>query len=224
MRPCFLVLGYGIPRNILTDENYRMYLKCVFNHIFAWCVEQDIWNPVIIFSGGKTDMVKPYRRTEAGEMVKLFRTLMGRSAVKRHARLWTLISETRAFSTLDNFLYAKDILRKRKIEMQSMIVFGEQTRLRRITVLARKIFKRSQVITIDFDQSPNRYLDPKFLTQKESEALRFDLVALQGQKALKKHRTLFKQKFAFLRQAGSDHHVEAVRLWWEKELQESLTA
>ena len=220
MRQVFLVLGYGIPKNILQDENYGLYLKSVFNQIFAWCAEHDAWNPVIIFSGGKTDMIRPYRRTEAEEMIRLFRVLMRRPSVKKHLAHWFLIPEMKALSTLDNFLYAKKILHKYHFGIKRVIVFGEQTRRHRITALAKRIFKRSQMMSIDFDQSENRYLDEKFLQQKESHGLKMDRWALKSQKNLKKHRELFKQKLKVFRQAGSKHHVQAIRLWWEKELQQ----
>ena len=218
MRQIFLVFGYGIPKEMQTDENYGFYLKIIFNTIFDWCAKHRSWDLVIVFSGGKTDMIKPYRRTEAGEMVKQFRALMRRQAVKQRTAQWTLIAETRALSTLDNFLYGRELLEKKKISADHPIIFGEKTRERRIATLAKEIFGRAKVIGIDFDQSKNRYLDPRFLKQKESKVMKFDLWALESANHLRRHRALFKKKFAFLRSAGPDNHVDAVQQWWEKEL------
>ncbi|MFA6447451.1 MAG: hypothetical protein WCW31_04335 [Patescibacteria group bacterium] len=220
MKQHFLVLGYGIPKNILEDENYNFYLKLVFNHIFHWCTTHDQWDPVIIFSGGKTDMFKPFRRTEAREMIKLFATLTKRPTVKARVKEWSLVPEMRSFSTLDNLLYAADIYSSQQQDEAKIIIFGEQTRYKRIQLLAKKIFDEVKVIPIDFDQTANRYLDPAFIKHKESEVMKFDLWALEDPSNLKEHRALFKKKFAFLRKAGPTKHVDAVKQWWEQELRE----
>jgi hypothetical protein len=34
MKNIFLILGHGIPKNILKDENCNFYLKMVFNKIY----------------------------------------------------------------------------------------------------------------------------------------------------------------------------------------------
>jgi methionyl-tRNA synthetase len=44
----------------------------VFNKIYDLVTRNDIAKPLIIFSGGKTDCFKPYKRNEASEMIKLF--------------------------------------------------------------------------------------------------------------------------------------------------------
>lgn len=222
MRQAFLVLGYGIPKNILQDENYGLYLKFVFNNIYERCAATDSWDPVVIFSGGKTDMIKPYRRTEAQEMIRLFRTLSNRPALKPRTKKWLLIPETKAFSTLDNFLYTADILSKRKLSAAPLTIFGERTRQKRISEIAKKVFSKVEIATIDFDQSANRFLDPVFLLKKETEALKLDLWGLQNPPQLKKHRELFKKKFAFLRKAGHKKHGQAVKEWWEQEV-DSIT-
>ncbi len=175
MKQCFLVLGYGIPKDIRDDKNYGCYLGLVFNAVFDWCTTHHRWNPVIIFSGGKTDMFKPYHRTEAREMIRLFTSLTHRSAVKERVQKWSLIPETRALSTLDNLLYTADLCSSRKLDQRNVIVFCEQTRQRRISSLAKKVFGKAKVIPLDFDQSSNRYLEPTFIRQKESEALMLDL-------------------------------------------------
>ncbi len=218
MRHYFLVLGYGIPKNILEDGNYHFYLKSVFNKVFDWCATHDQWDPIIIFSGGKTDMFKPYRRTEAREMIRLFITLTKRTTVKARVKRWSLVPEMKSFSTLDNLLYTADICRSQQPGAAKITLFGEQTRHKRILSLARKIFDEVHVIPIDFDQSANRYLDPAFIKHKESEVMKFNAWALENSHNLKEHRALFKRKIAFLRKAGPTKHVDAVKHWWEQEL------
>ena len=166
-------------------------------------------------------MFKPFRRTEAREMIKLFVTLTKRPSVKARVKGWSLVPEMRSFSTLDNLLYAVDICRSQQpLGETKIIILGEQTRHQRILSLAKKIFNQTTVIPIDFDQSTNRYLDPAFIKHKESEVLKFDLWALENPSNLKEHRALFKKKFAFLRKAHPKKHVDALKQWWEQELSE----
>lgn len=91
MKNIFLVFGYGIPKDILKDENYNFYLKMVFNQIYNLVIEKNIDNPVIICSGGKTDMYKPYKRTESTEMTKLFKSIAKRPFLKQVTKDWLFI-------------------------------------------------------------------------------------------------------------------------------------
>ncbi len=161
-------------------------------------------------------MVKPYRRTEAQEMMRYFKMLMRRPSVSKSVKNWRLVPEKRSYSTLDNFLFAAEIINGFK--GGQVTVFGEKTRHRRISTLAKKVIPGAKVTVVDFDQSANRYLDPEFLHHKESEVLKFDLWALKSPANLKKHSELFKKKFAYLRKAGPDKHVDAVKQWWLQEL------
>jgi hypothetical protein len=215
----FLVLGYGIPKDILKDQNYDFYLRTAFNRMFDECARMGSWNATIIFAGGKTDMWKPYSRVEAKEMVKAFRLLMKREAVKEYTKVWKLVPEMKSLSTLDNFLYVKELMDQGKIHARKMIVFCEQTREQRVKALGKRLFGNVKVHPVDFDQSANRYLDPTKLQRIMKEGMKFDLWALKHQQNLSKHRNLFKEKIAFLRKAGPDVHVQAVREWWDKQLE-----
>ncbi len=218
MTPVFLIPGYGIPRDIEDDLHYSIYLRTAFNAIYEACARSGEWNATIILSGGKTDMVPPYRRTEATEMKKVFRKLVDRKGPKARTKSWKILLEQRSLSTLDNLLFAREILRRKRLSGAAMTFFCETTRTGRMRTLARRIFPKARIVPIDFDQSANRYLDPAFLKEKERQVLAFDLWALQSPTYLKKHHSLFKEKMAFLRKAGPAHHVDAVRAWWEKEL------
>ena len=220
----FLVFGYGVPKNILKDENYNFYLKMVFNRIYDLVAKNKIVKPVVIFSGGKTDCHKPYKRNEADEMIKLFRLLSKRPFLKEATKDWFFISEKRSLSTLENFLYCKEIILKRKIKKANLYIFCEQTRKRRIKISARKMFNKNytvHVIPIDFDISLNRYLDPKFIIRKEREELKHTLWALQKYKNLKEHHKLFKEKIKFLRGHKPNKHAEAVKKYWEMKLKKN---
>lgn len=210
-----------MPKNILKDENYNFYLKMVFNGIYDLVAKNKIARPIIIFSGGKTDCYKLYKRNEADEMIKLFRALSKKSFLKEVVKNWLFISEKRSLSTLENFLRCKEIILKRKIKKANLYIFCEQTRERRVKILAGKIFGKSyttRVIPIDFDVSLNRYLDQKFIAKKEQEELKHTLWALKSPENLKEHRKLFKEKIRFLRKYEPDKHAEAVKKYWELKL------
>jgi len=224
MNDVFLVFGYGVPRDILKDENYNFYLKMVFNKIYDFVVKNNIEKPVIIFCGGETDVLKPYKRNEADEMIKFFTTLIKeRPFLKSQTRNWLFISEKDSLSTLENLINSKKIITRRKIKKANFYVFCEQTRERRIKVLAKKIFEKNYnflVVPLDFDVSANRYLPAEYLAKKESTELKHSLWALQSPENLKKHHKVFEEKFEYFRKVGHKAHVNAVKEWWDQKLKE----
>lgn len=224
MNDIFLVFGYGIPKDILKDENYNFYLKMVFNRIYDFVIKNKIDKPAIITCGGKTDMLKPYKRTEADEMIKLFSAFIKeRPFLKPMTKNWLFIPENKSLSTLENLLNSNKIIRKRRIKKANFFIFCEQTRKKRIKVLTKKILDKNYnflVEAIDFDVSANRYLSPEFLIKKEKAELEHSLWALQNPKNLKKHHEVFVEKIEYLRNAGPKVHVEAVKEWWKQKLKE----
>ncbi|MDO8425501.1 MAG: ElyC/SanA/YdcF family protein [bacterium] len=224
MNDVFLVFGYGVPRDILKDENYNFYLKMVFNKIYDFVVKNNIEKPIIIFCGGETDVIKPYRRNEADEMIKFFTTLIKeRPFLKSLTQNWLFLSEKESLSTLENLINSKKIISKRKIKKANFYVFCEQTRQRRIKLLAKKIFDKNYnflVVPIDFDVSANRYLPAEYLAKKESTELKHSLWALQSPENLKKHHKVFEEKFEYFRKVGHKAHVNAVKEWWDQKLKE----
>ena len=226
MRNVFLILGYGIPKNILKDENYNFYLKTVFNKIYDLVTKNKAKSPVIICSGGRTDMFKPYKRSEAGEMVKLLEKLSKRLSLKEITKDWSFVLGKNPLSTLENLLNCQKIIQKRKIRKSNLYIFCEQTREKRIKILAKKILNKNhnfKVIPIDFDISSNRYISLEFLAKKEKAELNHSLWALQNPENLKKHHKLFKERITFLRKAGPKVHTKAVKEWWKKKLKELET-
>jgi hypothetical protein len=223
MNDVFLVFGYGIPKDILKDENYNFYLKMVFNRIYDIVSMNKIKKPLIICSGGKTDMFKPYKRTEAEEMIRLLKNLSKRPFLKKITRNWLFIPEKKSLSTLENFINCQQIIKKRRIKKANFYVFCEQTRAKGIKILAKKIFNKNYnflIIPIDFDVSANRYLSIDFIAKKEKAELEHSLWALQSPKNLKKHHKVFAERIEYLRKAGPKVHVEAVKEWWEQKLKE----
>jgi hypothetical protein len=220
MQEFVLVNGYGVPKDIIKDDNYRHYLNAVFNTVYEACVRDNI-QPIIIFSGGKTDMFKPYRRTEAGEMAKYFKLLAKRPFVAKVTKTWKCELESRALSSLENMLFARELLKKKYPRVQSGTVVFEHTRTKRIHAVGKKVFagfKELTFLPVDFDVSKVRY-DLQLVDDKEAYALKMDLWSLESPKNLKLHHEVFADKVKTLRQAGPEHHQEALHAWWRKSLE-----
>lgn len=195
----------------------------VFNRIFDLTSKQGVTKPVVICAGGKTDCFKPFRRTEADEMLKFLNKLRNRPCVRSQTRGWSCIGERTSLSTLENFLHCRDIIKKRKIGSADIHIFCEQTRERRINIMAKKIFSkkfRVQVIPIDFDVSCNRYIDPKFMAEKERAELQHASWALRSPKNLQKHHNIFVEKIAYFRKHGAHKNPKVIKQWWEQKLKE----
>jgi hypothetical protein len=223
MNSIFLVFGYGVPKNILKDENYNFYLKMVFNKIYDIVIKNHIYNPIIITCGGKTDMFKPYDRTEADEIIRFFKTFIReRPFLNSVTENWQFISENKSLSTLENLLNSLDIVQKRDIPEANFYIFCEQTRQKRIKVLAKQILDKYNftVFPIDFDTSPNRYLPIEYLAEKENKELQHSLWALQSPENLSKHHKVFEEKFAYFRTIGNNTNINIVKEWWDKKLKE----
>jgi len=222
MNNIFLVFGYGIPKDILKDGNYNFYLKTAFNKIYSFVVKNKIDKPIIITCGGETDMFKPYKRTESDEMIKFFHAFIKeRPFLKPVTQNWLFIPENKSLSTLENLLNSNKIVQARKIEKANFFIFCEQTREKRVKILAKKIFDKNYnflIVPIDFDVSANRYLSPEFLAKKENAELKHTLWALQSPQNLKKYHEVFVERIEYLRKAGPKAHVETVRKWWEQKL------
>lgn len=215
----YLILGYGIPKKMEADANYRTYLGIVFNAIFSRS-QISMASSTIVFCGGSTDMFKPYKRIEAQEMLRFFRSFADRSICRDVTKLWQYVLEKKSLSTLENLVYAKQLLEAKKIQTTSLTIFCEATRAKRIKRLAKNIFGKAEVLSVDFDLSENRYLDPSFIEKRERTTLRLDDWAMKNPENMKEFRKLFLEKFVFLRKAGPGNHQAALREWWHKRLDE----
>jgi len=209
----FVVFGYGVPKDILKDENYGRYLSAVFNRIYDLAAGE---HALVIFTGGPTECRPPFKRTEAGEMAKLFKKLVGRAPVKAAAKKWKYVLEKKALSSVENSLYSRQYLKK----ICPVVFFCEHTRAKRDMIVAKKVFKgfKPAVVGIDFDMSSNRYIDKKFLRRKENKALKVDLAALKDKKFLKEYIDWNKRKLKFLRKNYKKDHAKMVEKWWRQNL------
>ena len=225
MTHTFLIFGYGNPKDILRDETYSLYLTFVFNHIYSTVTETQITDPLIITCGGKTDMQKPYIRSEAGEMIRFFRHLISkRPYLKPITKHWKWLAESTSLSTLENILNSKKILDKRGVIGGPITIFCETTRTKRVQTVAKKVFGVKQpvrVVPIDFDLSEHRYLGTEYIQRKESRETLHSLWALKSPENLKKHHALFQKKFDYLRQRDTKAHAAAIKEWWDEQIQKT---
>ncbi|MFA5946046.1 MAG: YdcF family protein [Patescibacteria group bacterium] len=211
----FLICGYGIPRDIFTDENYRTYLSVVFNKMYAISAGKEM---EIIPCGGPTAMEPPYEGTEAGIIAKYLRKQIENQKLEQATSAWKTILEDQSLSTLENLVFAKRILDEQKLA-GTITIFCEETRRERIVKTAQMIFgSECTVEAIDFDASKNRYLDPNVIQQKEHAALRESLWTLEDKTRLEKHHEFQKQKIEYFRerQAQGIPHVDVVGEWYKK--------
>lgn len=208
MRQVYIIPGYGVPKDITRDFNMQLYLRAIFNRIYD-AHRDGSRPPLIITTGGKTDMWPPYRRTEAGVMMGALRLLANRPVIKKETARWRWKVEPKAISTLENALFTKRLLR----QTDRVTVFCEQTRVKRLRHLYRQVFGSIQCRfqAIDFDVSTNRYIPTS--PSVEQAFRRLNDLALRSPHNLAEHHRFYAERLRFLRRYGAARHVEAVREW-----------
>jgi len=208
MRSVYIIPGYGVPKDITRDFNMQLYLRAIFNQIYdAHCHGGN--PPLIITTGGKTDMWPPYRRTEAVVMMGALRLFASRQAVAKQTARWTWKAEPLAISTLENAVFTKRLLQP----TDRVTVFCEQTRAKRLRFLYRRVFGslRFRLQPIDFDVSTNRYTPVSPALERKFQQL--NAWALRSPRNLAEHHRFYAERLRFLRRYGATRHVEAVREW-----------
>lgn len=216
----FFIPGTGVPKNIHQDFNYQLFLRAAFNYVYTAAVEYGITKPLIVFAGGPTDMTPPFRRTEAGEMKKVFQALINRPAVKDVTKSWRLRTYEKSISALENALALKSLVTSKNTKLTIMVEF---TRRPRWQMFSRWILPKDLKVTIlpfDYDVSTNRYLKPEEIKKKNAVNDAFDRWALKNPAHLRQHHAYHAKRLAFLRQAGPAHHVQAVAEWNKRATQE----
>jgi len=198
MKTIFYLQGYGVPKNILTDENYNRYLNFCFNYIYDYVLRHKVAMPLIVFSGGATDLFKPYKRTEAGEMARLFKKLVSRPDVRKETVNW-------AYQGINSLSAVEGLLVSQKLVGSSdLVIFCEKTRETRMLYLAKKIFSASiKVEGVDFDSSSRRYLDLDVIDKKERKDLEKELKIIKNPKLLLGYRQEKLKRLKTLRQNPS---------------------
>lgn len=209
----FIVNGYGVSENIFEDDNYKHYLRSVFNYIFSVVRDSEA---LIVFSGGATNCRPPYDGTEAEQMGEFFEALMKSAGKVIDLHKWKLELEKEALSTLENLVLSERILRKYNVE--EIIIFCEYTREIRVRTIGQEIFQsKIKVVSVDFDISINRYADKEKIEERERSVLEESLWAMKSDENMNQHHQIFKEKLEFIKslQEKGMSHEEAVREWHE---------
>lgn len=226
MQQVHLIFGYGIPDNIFVDENYLRYLSTACNQIFdAVGTAESSAPPTIICSGGPTDMVPPYSRTEAAEMLSLFASIANRPCMQATTKDWQYIAEDTSISTLENIINCTAIINDTFTSQTELYIYCEYTRRNRIRTLAEHICstaKHLHIVPIDFDMSPSRYLDRDFISKKEAAELKHALWALESESNMNQHHALFEEKLAYFRSLEPEAHTDAMAMWWREKFEQYM--
>ncbi|MEK7632306.1 MAG: ElyC/SanA/YdcF family protein [Patescibacteria group bacterium] len=213
----FIIPGYGIPESIERDRNYLTYLHVAFNRIYDSAKGE---KALIIPCGGPTNCTAPYDGTEAAMIGGYIQKLINRPMMGDRCKDWSIVLEDRSISTLENLVFAKEILVGFQ-GVQDAVIFCDATRLNRIQQLSDRVFGSSvpiHVEAIDFDISANRYLADDILEEREREALKNALAAFESPERFAKEHELFERKLVLLRslQDGGMSHVDAVVEWYRQ--------
>lgn len=202
VKNAFLIFGYGVPRDICSDPNYTGYLDLAAKHI------QKHSHPLVVVSGGPTDLFPPCLRKEGDEMKRFFK----KGPLQKSTRDWTIVSENKSLSTLENLLFCFKKLRRFSPECESVTLFFEQSRSKRIKALAKKIFpKNIRLIFKPLTFGPEEN-GGEWLAAKEALELDFALWALASKKNLALHHGLYAERLQLLRdetKVSSELHD-----WW----------
>ncbi len=210
----YVVLGYGIPDDILTDRNYSTYLSIAFNTIVRTLHECESMVKLIV-CGGATDTTPPFSRVESAELAKWFHTQIQATGDIALASRITITEESSSVSTLENIYNAKKLLEG---DEGAIVIFSEYTRAARVEILAKELFGegRTHVVPIDFDTTMNRYHDPMFIHSKEEKSLTHDMWALKDSNHMKRHHELYAGRIDFMREHHGD--ISQIQEWWKNKL------
>jgi hypothetical protein len=211
----FIICGYGLVKDVGADENYRTYLHSVFNQIYSLCANEPA---TIIPCGGPTVGDGIFEGTEAVMVGSYLQAMMDRATTKQQTRDWNVVLEDRSLSSLENLVFAKQLIDTRHLS-GPITIFCEATRVHRNEKTAEIVFGgETRIAGIDFDVSQNRYLDPAIIHNKESTALAEALWTLENPERLARHHKFFEQKLAFFRerQAAGIRHVDVCTEWMTK--------
>lgn len=215
----YILCGYGLPDNMATDANYQTYLHIAFNYMFTNSANQPA---TIIPCGGPTGCEPGMEGTEAEAMADELQTMMQREELVAPTQAWQIIPENTSLSSLENQLFARDIMQRNEIA-GPITVFCDATRAGRIRIITEKIHAPNPVtvVPIDFDVSANRYANLEAIAEKEAFGIKENLWTLEDPERIKHHHQLFEEKFAFLRKRQSEglSHVEAVAEWFTKSVE-----
>ena len=109
-----IIMGYGIPDEIIEDGNYNDYLEESLAQIDILKIK------TIILCGGRTNPKYPFK-SEAGEMERLIHHL-------RPKNDYRILKVGTSITSEDNLIHSRLVILKNDLSPDSIIVFCEYTR------------------------------------------------------------------------------------------------
>lgn len=217
MKQVFIVPGYGIPPNTLKDNAYRAYLTSVTKQVTNYLKTRPLTKCVLIFCGGKTALDKPFNRTEAGEMVRLFthvsRNTLSSSQIK-------INKEQKSISSLENLVNANNALQRLTKTKKQVIIFFERTRAYRGRELAKIVIKGKKIKVIPVDlYTPEQMKHIKLMQKKDKLSLNASLWALRSTEHYKKLHRIYLRRIRILRRTPPGNREVVNRNLWTEALQ-----
>lgn len=146
-----VIMGYGVPPNIFTDDNYQRYLRAALQRVI---VPQKITR--LILCGGHTNIHYP-KKTEAASMLGLLQYLLPEMMSQITC---DLVEDS--ITGRENLEAADIIIRESGIE--KVYIICEKTRAAKVRLTARFTLPKDfpfEVIGIDFDATRNLLKDAK---------------------------------------------------------------
>jgi len=159
-------------------------------------------------------MKKPYKRTEAEEMMKLFNNIDSQKSENL-----IKIKEDRSLSTIENLINSKKILEKLRLGNARVNIFCDKLRSYRVETLASEIFNNFEIISYKF--AGNKYKKVKrLIKEKERLGIKYYLWAMKDKDNWKIYRKNLKERLRILRNTPPNKWNEVEVEIWKKAIKE----
>lgn len=207
----FIIPGYHLPYNIEDDKKYIRYFDFACREISKISNTEKV---LIILSGGNIDMDKPFDRILSKVMLTLFEKHVDRYNINCLVK-----TEEKSLSSLENLIYSKDILNEFK-ENFEIYIFSDEQRLDRTKILAEKVFDNPIMIGVDISHELEKQ-NAEVVNKKEELATKFSLWALKSKDNFDKFKSVYNEKYTYLRTISPEKRKEAEIEWWKEMLSKS---
>jgi hypothetical protein len=207
----FIIPGYHLPNNIENDEKYIKYFDFACKEIVRISNSEKV---LVILSGGNIDMDKPFDRILSKVMLPLFKSYIDKYNINCLVK-----TEEKSLSSLENLIYSKDILDEFKENLETYI-FCDKQRLERSKILADKVFNNPIMLGVDISHDLEKQ-NADLVNKKEELATKFSLWALKSKDNFDKFKSIYNEKYTYLRTVSPEKRKEAEIEWWKEMLSKS---
>lgn len=207
----FIIPGYHLPNNIENDEKYIKYFDFACKEIVRISNSEKV---LVILSGGNIDMDKPFDRILSKVMLPLFNSYIDKYNINCLVK-----TEEKSLSSLENLIYSKDILDEFK-ENFDIYIFSDKQRLDRSKILSDKVFDNPIMLGVDISHELEKQ-NAEVVNKKEELATKFSLWALNSKDNFDKFKSVYNEKYAYLRTISPEKRKEAEIEWWKEMLSKS---